>query len=433
VSDVDGDLRTLLQEKAEEARIALRIPTAVLRRSRRRRVANGLLVGAVAAAAVAAATLVTRMTLGVGVEPEVGPGGRGTSTAEPYPFIYPPTQDELETTQEQVAQGSMPLWTDPRGTAHLYAVNVLGWNPDEVAVDVRGDEPITAVITNPRLTAAVGAEGDLRTMLHLVEVPGGPPPIYAVLAAESEVIQLEPVGPDDQPFTGTTVAFRGQLSTVPEGGAVTLSVEGQPGAPHAPTPDGRFVVQTDVPSGVGPLSLITVSLVDGSGAVLTQTSARPASSPVTGEEIGGVGPVQVAPPEEIPDGVVDTRQAILDAARTRDWEGLRTLIPESGFTFTFGGERDPIRYWKQADRQGTPVLDILARVLDLPGTEYLDTYIWPAAAEDIPSEWTDQDLAQVREIHTEEEIQGFLENDLYYGWRVIIDYDGDWLAFVAGD
>jgi hypothetical protein len=434
---VDSDLRTLLQEKAEEARIAPRIPTAVLRRSRRRRVSTTLLAGTLTAAVVAGFVVAARLALTGTVGPNRPPlrAGGSEAPADAYPFIYPSTGKELETTQDEVAQGSMPMWTDPRGTAHLYAVNVLGWNPDAVAVDVRGDEPITAVITNPTLTAAVGAEDDFRTTLHLAQAPGGHPPIYAVQAAQSEVIQLEPVGLDGQGFTGTSVAFRGRLSSVPQGATVTLSVDRQAGAPVIPTPGGRFRVQTDVPSGVGPLSLITVSLVDGSGAVLTHTSARPASSPVAGEEIGGVGPIQVAPPEEIPEAVVDTRQAILDAAQALDWGALRELIPDRGFTFSFGGERDPIRYWRMLESEGhVPVLgDILPAVLGTEPDRSRGVYIWPAQAAGDPSEWDEQDLEALRQIHTDEDIRSFQELGLYVGWRVGIDRDGTWVFFVAGD
>jgi hypothetical protein len=433
---VDDELRTLLQDKADEIRLHGRIPEDVLRRSRRRRVATGALAGLTAAAIAAGIVVAGRaaLTRTVGTPPEVAPGGAGQRGAASYPFVYPETQEVLEATQAEVAQGSMPMWTEPDGVARLYAVNVLGWDPEDVAVSVRGDEPITAVIINRTLTAAVGAEGDLRTTLHLVEVPGGRPPIYAVLAAESEVIQLEPVGPDDQPFTGTTVAIRGQLSVVPEGGAVIISVGGHPGTPVVPAPDGRFLVQAKVPSDVGRLTLISVSLVDGSGAVLTHTSARPASSPVTGAQIGRVGPMQAAPPE-VPEAVADTRQAILDAAQARDWGALRALIPRRGFTFSFGGERDPIAYWRKLESvDHVPVLgDILPVVLSTEPGRFRGAYIWPAQAAQDPTEWDEQDLDVLRQIHNKEDIRLFQEIGLYTGWRVEIAADGTWLSFVAGD
>jgi hypothetical protein len=168
---------------------------------------------------------------------------------------------------------------------------------------------------------------------------------------------------------------------------------------------------------------------------LTHTSARPASSPVAGEEIGGVGPIQVAPPEEIPEAVVDTRQAILDAAQALDWGALRELIPDRGFTFSFGGERDPIRYWRMLESEGhVPVLgDILPAVLGTEPDRSRGVYIWPAQAAGDPSEWDEQDLEALRQIHTDEDIRSFQELGLYVGWRVGIDRDGTWVFFVAGD
>jgi hypothetical protein len=431
---VDSDLRTLLHEKAKEARIGPRIPTAVLRRSRRRRVANAVLAGAVTIGAVAGTSVGVRMLLQETAAERDGVRPAGTPDAPNYPFIFPSSREELETTAAEVAQGSMPMWTDPTGTVILYAVNVLGWDMDDVAVDVRGDDPITAVMTNPTLNEAAGAEVDLRTAVYLVRVRDSrDPPMYAVLATQAEDMELEPIGPDEQFGAEGSVVFRGRLRSAPEGATVVVTVDGEHGVAATPGPDGRFEVEAEVPVGIGPATLLSVAVVDRSGRILALTSAR-LGSPLPAQTTGGASePVQVATSEELPEQVILTRDAIRQAALARDWDALRALIPEKGFTYSFGAERDPIRYWKQAEREGTTVLDILAKVLELPGTEYLDTYIWPAAAEDIPSEWTDQDLAQVRKIHTEEEIQGFIENDLYYGWRVIIDYDGDWLAFVAGD
>jgi hypothetical protein len=433
---VDSDLRTLLQDKAEEARIAPRIPSPVIRRSRRRRVVNGLLAGAVAAAVVAGATLLTRMTLGVGVEPELGPGGRGPSTAKMYPFIYPPTQDELETTQEQVAQGSMPLWTDPRGTAHLYAVNVIGWNPDAVEVDVRGEDPITAVMTNPTLNEAAGAEADIRTSVYLARVPGSrDPPMYAVLATQAEDVELEPIGPDEQFGAEGSVAFRGRLRSAPEGATVLLTVDGEPGVAATPGPDGRFEIEAEVPGRIGPATLLSVAVVDRSGRTLGLTSSRLASPVAAETGSGSSEPVQVAPPQEIPEAVLDTRQAILDAAQALDWGALRELIPDRGFTFSFGGHRDPIQYWRELESEGhVPVLgDILPTVLGTEPGRSRGVYIWPSQAAEDPADWDEQDLEALRQIHTEEDIRSFQEIGLYVGWRVGIDRDGTWVFFVAGD
>jgi hypothetical protein len=436
VSDVDRDLKELLREKADEVRVSPRIPQDVMRRTRRRRVATAVLAGAVTASVVAAGTLVTRAILAERVEPRIGPGGPGTSTVEPYPFIYPPTREELETTQGEVAQGSMPMWTDPQGAAHLYAVNVLGWNPEDVEASVRGDQPITVVITNPALNATAGAEADFRTDLYLARVPGSEdPPMYAVLGARAEDMDLQPVGPEQSFGMDGRVAFRGRLRSAPEGTTVLLTVDGGPGVFATPDPGGQFVVETEVPGRIGSDTLLSVAMVDRAGHTLALTSARLGTPIVTDVEAGASDPVQVSPRLELPQAVVMTRQAILDAAQAQDWDALRELIPDRGFTFSFGGERDPIRYWQMLESEGhVPVVgDILPSVLGTEPGRSRGVYIWPAQAAEDPADWDEEDLEALRQIHADEDIRSFQEIGLYVGWRVGIDRDGTWVFFVAGD
>jgi hypothetical protein len=354
----------------------------------------------------------------------------GQTTEKFYPFIYPPTQEELEVTQEQVAQGSMPLWTDPEGVAILFAVNVMGWEMDDVEASVRGDEPITVVITNPALNDAAGATADLRTTVHLARVPGSDPSMFAVLAAQAEAMELEPVGPDDEFGTDGRIAFGGQVSYVPQGGSVLLSVDGRPGAPVLVTADRPFRVTADLPSGPGPSTLLSVALLDRGGRTLTMTSSRLGSPIVHGFETGASTPQLAVPPP-----VAATRDAILDAARARDFEALRTLIPDEGFTFSFGGETDPIRYWKRLESEGhQPVIgDILPAVLGTEPGYRRGVFVWPAQALEEPARWDEADIEVLSAIHAKEDVRAFQDAGLYYGWRVGIDRDGTWVFFVAGD
>lgn len=434
MSDVEPDLRTLLREKAEEVRPDARIPGPVLRRSRRRRAVTGVLAGALTVGSVAGVFVGARLLIEeTASEPrEVRPAGTPTGS---YPFIYPKTQEQLNTTLSEVEQGSMPMWTDPSGAAALFAVNVLGWDPEDVMVDVRGDEPITAVITNPVLNEAAGATADLRTAVYIAQVPGSSdPPVYAVLAAQSEDMDVEPVGPDAEFGADGAIAFRGRLSFVPEGATVVLTVDGAEGATTV-GPDGRFEVRAESPSGLGPSSVLAISVVDGSGRILAMTSSR-LSTPVAGEAEGKASaPVEAGPPGEIPPAVLDTRQAILDAAQTRDYGALRALIPDRGFTFSYGGERDPIAYWKRLESNAhVPVFgDVIPRVLGTEPGLFDGIYIWPAQAGEDPSEWDQSDLEALSEIHLRQDIRLFQEIGLYTGWRVGIDRDGTWVFFVSGD
>ena len=423
----------MLDERAEEMRLEPRIPASVLRRARRRRAANAALAGAVTVGLALGAFVGARALLDqTGRAPtRVQPGG---VTEELYPFIYPPTREELNNTAAEVADGSMPMWTDPRGAAILFAVNVMGWEMDDVQASVRGDEPITVVITNPTLNEAAGATADLRTAVYLVRVPDSSPPMYAVLAAQAEGMEIEPVGPDADFGSGGRVEFRGRLSAGPDQAIVVLTVEQTDGR-QAETlagvaPDGTFEISVRTPAGIDPQSLVSLTVTDRQRPTLALTSSRIAT-PVAGQSEVEVSEPQLA----IPARVAETREAILAAAQARDFEAIRALIPNEGFTFTFGGDTDPIRYWKRLESEGhVPVIgDILPGVLGTePGFDR-GVFVWPAQATEDPTTWDETDIEALTTIHAEEDIRSFQEAGLYLGWRVGIDRDGTWVFFVAGD
>jgi hypothetical protein len=425
----DVDLKTMLDEKAEEMRLDPRIPRGVLRRARRRRAANAVLAGTVTVGLALGAFVGARALLDETAVPQ--PTRPGGTTEEFYPFIYPPTLEELEVTREQVAQGSMPMWTEPEGAAILFAVNTMGWDMNDVKVDVQDhDDEITAVISNPRMSRSAGSGRDLRTTLFMFRVPEPGPRMYAVLAAQADGLELEPIGPEAEFGAEGRVGFRGSLGFIPEGARVVLSVDGGPPV-SVPAPDGVFEVETQAPAPLGPSTLISMAVQDGSGNTVALTSSRVAT-PI----VGGGSEASASEPElALPRPVVEMRNAILDTARLRDLNALRSLIPDEGFTFTFGGETDPIRYWKRLESEGhVPVIgDILPGVLGTePGFDRR-VFVWPAQAIEDPATWDEKDIEALTTIHSEEDIRSFQEAGNYLGWRLGIRRDGTWVFFVAGD
>jgi hypothetical protein len=422
----DVDLKTMLDERAEDMRLDPRIPGSILRRARRRRATTAVLAGAVTVGLAVGAFVGARSLLAgtASAPPEVRPG-TGT-TEEFYPFIYPPTAEQLEVTQEQVAQGSMPLWTEPEGVAILFAVNVMGWDMEDVEVDVQGE---TATIRNPTLPEGSRLKQPVATTLHLFEVPDSDPPIYAVLAAQAEGLEIEPLGPDDEFGASGRIGFRGSLGFVPEGAQVALTVD-RGDAIIVPAPDGVFEIETEVSEPVGTSTLISLAVLDGSRNMIALTSSRIAT-PVVGATESGASEPKLA----IPGSVAETREAILAAAQAQDWEALRALIPDEGFTFSFSGESDPIRYWKRLESEGhVPVIgDILPAVLGTEPGFQRGVFVWPAQATEEPARWDEADIEALTAIHAEEDVRGFQEAGLYYGWRVGIDRDGTWMFFVSGD
>lgn len=137
----------------------------------------------------------------------------------------------------------------------------------------------------------------------------------------------------------------------------------------------------------------------------------------------------------LPEPVATTRQAIIDAAAACDLDALEGLAAE-GFNSSFGGGGvENLRRWEDegTGRLGT-LLDLFGMTHDTVETDDGVIYVWPAAHvyeswDAIPADL----IEELRQIHTDEELDMFSEFGSYGGWRTGIDQDGNWLYFVAGD
>lgn len=120
---------------------------------------------------------------------------------------------------------------------------------------------------------------------------------------------------------------------------------------------------------------------------------------------------------ELPAGVADMRRAIWEAAVACDVETLEQLAlgGTRGFTYSFGEDGAPARYWTRHEEEGAQPLLQLAQLLagesatietQFRADVYETVHVWPA---------------------------GFAEEDGYLGLRVGITADGEWVFFVAGD
>jgi hypothetical protein len=139
--------------------------------------------------------------------------------------------------------------------------------------------------------------------------------------------------------------------------------------------------------------------------------------------------------EALPSAVVQTREAIVEAAHAFDYDGLEALLDPASFSYSFGESGDPIGYWRRLEEVGeVPILgDFLPVVLSMGYAKKDDIYVWPAAFAKKPSQWTAADLGDMRILYTDEDIRGFEQAGGYLGYRVGIREDGTWLFFVAGD
>lgn len=160
----------------------------------------------------------------------------------------------------------------------------------------------------------------------------------------------------------------------------------------------------------------------------------------------GVAAAQAAKrcPAQLPAPVAAKRDAIVAAvtaaASTGDWTALGKLAGPGEFTYSFGDEGDPVAYWRQSVQDGIDIPRYLAGVLAMPCiVSYEDDrrqYWWPAAVE---FDWKDLGAAErqaLERLYAGKVDDWYIEGratGYYVGWRVSIEADGAWSAFVAGD
>jgi hypothetical protein len=134
--------------------------------------------------------------------------------------------------------------------------------------------------------------------------------------------------------------------------------------------------------------------------------------------------------------------AIREAALNRDYEALEAQLDPETFRYSFGGDGDPIGYWRELESFGEDALGAIAAVLVMPCavTDYgtgLLTFAWPAAAEIPYAELSQDERAGLAALYEGMDIDYYYMDGpvdgFYAGWRLYIDETGRWTAFIAGD
>jgi hypothetical protein len=159
--------------------------------------------------------------------------------------------------------------------------------------------------------------------------------------------------------------------------------------------------------------------------------AMPASVPAQAQGEGERCPAQ------LPTAVAVKRAAILAAAQKKDLVALKNLASTVDFTFSYGGETDPVEFWKKTPPGGIDAPRALTAVLTMSCVMGEGgSFVWPSAAM---IDWgklrPDEQNALVA-LYGKKIDQYWLEgrNKGYYvGWRVSIEPDGSWSSFVIGD
>ncbi len=202
--------------------------------------------------------------------------------------------------------------------------------------------------------------------------------------------------------------------------------------------------RSSTPSPAAPPPPPSASRVEDVGTSATSGAPVDAGTPAPpGQDAGSAGaarcsasalspePTPAKPP--LPPVVDSMRRRIVAAAVACDYEALARLARENGeaFSFTFGGEEDPVVYWREQEREGHPELARLVRLFNLPYAKDGTLYVWPSVFRLGAKEADWKALEGFYPPDTLSEWRSM--EDGYRGLRAGIHEKGDWMFAVSGD
>lgn len=142
---------------------------------------------------------------------------------------------------------------------------------------------------------------------------------------------------------------------------------------------------------------------------------------------------------DLPDPVLNTRRAVLEAAVACDYDQLAELASgHEFFNYSFGDEGDFAGFLQEGEAAGNDPLRSLVLIFGMTEIENelsnRKGWIWPAAAG--ADDWASVPQPQKDELlrlYSQQDLDVFAGNGAYIGYRTSIDPEGRWLYFVAGD
>ncbi len=144
----------------------------------------------------------------------------------------------------------------------------------------------------------------------------------------------------------------------------------------------------------------------------------------------------------LPEAVRLKHAQLVEATKTGDIESLRAIIEtqDTPPNVSFGRPDDPVAYLREqsGDPEGRQMLALLRNLLEMPyavlgASSDTPNYVWPyLALADIENLTPEQSVDAYRLI-TPEQLEDMHQFGGWFWWRVYIDQDGEWQAFVAGD
>ncbi|HEX5902584.1 MAG TPA: hypothetical protein VF028_05665 [Actinomycetota bacterium] len=425
---MDTRLRNLLHDLASEMPVELeRSAPPTLRKARGRRALTG--AGAVVAVIAFVAVSVSAIRLASDPEAPV-PTTTGPNPAT-FQGLWPETSpDALETAQEAIDEGHMPLRTTPDGTATLFATNLLGWQLDDVRAEVSQERDDHAIIL---LSNAAFDESVPPVVVGLRQLGDtGPNGVWSVVEAGNMLVEPIEYDRSDPALVHVSGEVPGPFDGAPTVEANVFdgpTAEPSLGSARSQLTGGRFAFDIEVsltPDGSATLLLTNPDALGQSlGAALmpirTPMGATPSEPSVN---------VEGVPPD-----VAATAQQIYDAAKAKDFDALAELLDPVTFIYNLGDASDPIPEW----RANPSELDVMVEILEMPPTSreigpgYGTYYFWPYLVNSDFENLTPQERADLAALgYSDEDITLIIDGGTgYQGPRLAIDENGEWRNFIT--
>jgi hypothetical protein len=240
VTEVDTELKEMLQGRADAVQVQTELPRAVRRRARRRRALKAGAGALTAAAVVAGAFVGIHAAVDHRATPLTTPSpttpATGGTAVSPSPFlgIWPEADAQaLEAAQAAVDQGGESRRLDPVDVALQFVRSVMGWDQTDIEIPLERagstDTHDIVALWNRAITARAGVaprDTAFATTITLDQLgrtgPGG---IWSVTGVESGLIDLQCPSPrQDVLVVGISQRVCGTVDWLPRGGAVDAAL-----------------------------------------------------------------------------------------------------------------------------------------------------------------------------------------------------------------
>ncbi len=190
------------------------------------------------------------------------------------------------------------------------------------------------------------------------------------------------------------------------------------------------------------LAALVFAIALAHAAASAENTLRPVQLAQANEDTAPQRAEPISDLSKLTDKARATRERILDAAKTGDLNKVAAVMEQNEMmpVFSFGGEKDPVEFWKTSypDSEGIEILAILIEILEMPfvhvdqGTPQ-EMFVWPYFYAVPLKSLSPEQKVELFRLVTGTDWRDMLDFGAYIFFRAGISPDGVWHFFVAGD